>query len=161
MNVRTKLASNMAISMLSLVIVIGFLLHIFVIPILSQELEATYLEYRGDRLTIQFLLSGIVGFGQIALALVVYLLVRINRKLLLEPKSANAVRLLIGVFSALALGIACLLAWLIGQNTLPPALLIFLALSILLISTIALVVIALLAVLKEAIFNREELAGVI
>jgi hypothetical protein len=142
-------------------IVIGFALHLVAIPVLSQELESRYVEYRGDRELIQWLLSSIVGFGQLALGVVVYLLLRLKRQRLLESSSANAVRLLIAALLGVAGTVVGLLGWLIAQNTMPPALLLLLVLSICVALAVALVTVALLEVLREAIVSKEELAGVI
>jgi hypothetical protein len=142
-------------------IVIGFALHLVAIPVLSQELEYRYVEYRGDRELIQWLLSSIVGFGQLALGVVVYLLLRLKGQRLLESSSANAVRLLIAALLGVAGTVAGLLGWLIAQNTMPPALLLLLVLSICVALAVALVTVALLEVLREAIVSKEELAGVI
>jgi hypothetical protein len=142
-------------------IVIGFALHLVAVPVLSQELEYRYVEYRGDRELIQWLLSSIVGFGQLALGVVVYLLLRLKGQRLLESSSANAVRLLIAALLGVAGTVAGLLGWLIAQNTMPPALLLLLVLSICVALAVALVTVALLEVLREAIVSKEELAGVI
>jgi hypothetical protein len=142
-------------------IVIGFALHLVAIPVLSQELEYRYVEYRGDRELIQWLLSSIVGFGQLALGVVVYLLLRLKGQRLLESSSANAVRLLIAALLGVAGTVVGLLGWLIAQNTMPPALLLLLVLSICVALAVALVTVALLEVLREAIVSKEELAGVI
>ena len=161
MKFRTRFASNFAASVLGLMIVIGFALHLVAIPVLSQELEYRYVEYRGDRELIQWLLSSIVGFGQLALGVVVYLLLRLKGQRLLESSSANAVRLLIAALLGVAGTVAGLLGWLIAQNTMPPALLLLLVLSICVALAVALVTVALLEVLREAIVSKEELAGVI
>ena len=161
MKFRTRFASNFAASVLGLMIVIGFALHLVAVPVLSQELEYRYVEYRGDRELIQWLLSSIVGFGQLALGVVVYLLLRLKGQRLLESSSANAVRLLIAALLGVAGTVAGLLGWLIAQNTMPPALLLLLVLSICVALAVALVTVALLEVLREAIVSKEELAGVI
>jgi hypothetical protein len=161
MKFRTRFASNFAASVLGLMIVIGFALHLVAIPVLSQELEYRYVEYRGDRELIQWLLSSIVGFGQLALGVVVYLLLRLKGQRLLESSSANAVRLLIAALLGVAGTVVGLLGWLIAQNTMPPALLLLLVLSICVALAVALVTVALLEVLREAIVSKEELAGVI
>lgn len=161
MKFRTRFASNFAATVLGILIALGFAIHLFAIPALSQELASTYVEYRGDRVLIQWLLSSIVGFGQLALGVVVYLLIRLKGQRLLESSSASAVRLLIGALLGIAGAVAGLMGWLIAQNTMPPALLLLLVISICVALAVALVTVALLEVLREAIVSKEELAGVI
>lgn len=161
MKSRTKFASNFAASVLGLLITIGFLLHFLIIPLLSEQLESTFVEYRGDRASIQALLSSIVALGQLALGVVIYLLIRLKGQRLLESSSAGAVRVLIASLLGVAGAVAGLLGWLVAQNTLPPALLLLLVLSIAIALAIALVTVALLEVLREAIASKDELAGVI
>ena len=129
-------------------IAIGVAFLALVIPILSGELSETYTEYSSDKLTIQILLSSVVVTGLVVLATIAWLLGRLkNSKLLLEPSLRVVNVLMFSLFGV--------------KNTLPPSILLFLLVAILLAIAAAFVVASLKSVLQEATAARQELEGVI
>ena len=158
---RTRISTGVALTMLGLMFSVGLALDVLFFPLLSEELAANYVEYHGDRLVMQVLLTAVVVCGQLSFVAIAVLLVRVRRNQLLEPSTRNFVSLLTGSFFAAGMAAVGLLVWLMQQNTMPPALLIFLVLSVCLAITAGLVTLALLDVLNQAISDREELAGVI
>ena len=142
-------------------IAIGVAFLALVIPILSGELSEKYTEYSSDKLTIQILLSSVVVTGLVVLATIAWLLGRLkNSKLLLEP-SLRVVNVLMFSLFGVAASFAALLTWLGVKNTLPPSILLFLLVAILLAIAAAFVVASLKSVLQEATAARQELEGVI
>ena len=161
MSTKTKTAALfVAIAIWTLVVVGVAFLGLF-IPILSSELSETYAEYAGDSLTIQVLLSNVVATGMVTLASIAWLILRLkNSKLLLEP-SLRVVNVLMFSLFGVAASFAALLTWLGVKNTLPPSILLFLLVAILLAIAAAFVVASLKSVLQEATAARQELEGVI
>jgi hypothetical protein len=142
-------------------IAIGVAFLALFIPILSGELSETYTEYASDKLAIQILLSNVVATGMVTLASIAWLILRLkNSKLLLEP-SLRVVNVLMFSLFGVAASFAALLTWLGVKNTLPPSILLFLLVAILLALAAAFVVASLKSVLQEATAARQELEGVI
>jgi hypothetical protein len=140
---------------------VGLLSITVLIPTLSQELAQRYEEYTGDQFLIQSLLSCIVIAGQLTLGAIAWLLMRVKKSKLLDSRSSQAVRFLMGSLFAVSGLLAALLTWLIVKNTLPPSLLVGLSVSILLSAAAGFVVAALNRVLREATNARIELESVI
>ena len=158
---KLRVVSNLAISMTWALVAFGLLLEIYAIPVVSQELASTYVEYSGERMTIQLLLSGLVVAGQASLVVIALLLSRIKDRALLEKSSANLAFILATTFLGVAALLFGLMQWLVMKNTLPPAIAIFLVVSILLSAIASLVTFSLTEVLKEATRARVELERVI
>jgi len=148
-------------AMIWLLQLLGIAIHIFAIPAVSQSLSNEFVEYSGDALTIQFLLSGIVALGQIVLAIVWVLLRRVVNQTLLAPSSSTWVRYLSIAAFALASVLLALMIWLITQNTLPPFVSAGLLTGMLISSIVGLVTASLNGVLKDATEARLELESVI
>ena len=161
MSTKTKTAALFASIAIWALVVVGVAFLGLFIPILSSELSETYAEYAGDSLTIQVLLSNVVATGMVTLASIAWLILRLkNSKLLLEP-SLRVVNVLMFSLFGVAASFAALLAWLGVKNTLPPSILLFLLVAILLAIAAAFVVASLKSVLQEATAARQELEGVI
>lgn len=161
MSTKIKTAALFAAIALWALVVIGVAFLGLFIPILSGELSATYSEYSGDSLTIQVLLSSVVATGMVTLTSIAWLVLRLkNSKLLLEP-SLRVVSVLMFSLFGVAASFAALLTWLSVKNTLPPSILLFLLVAILLAIAAAFVVASLKSVLQEATAARQELEGVI
>ncbi len=158
---RIRITANVAISGCLALIAFGLLLEVAAIPSVSSSLTSTYKEYKGQLVTIQAILTALVGLGQITLALIALLLNRVKNRKLLEPSSSRFTYLLALAFMLVAATLAGLTQWLISRNTLPPYLSIFLIASILTCVIGSLVTIALTEVLKEATSARQELESVI
>ena len=140
---------------------VAIVIHLVAIPANASGLAAMYVEYRGDQITIQILLSLIGVTGQVVLWAVWKLLQKIKTQTLLEQSSAKEVRLLAyGSFSFSAAFFA-LMVWLVTQNTLPPFLSGGIIIAMTIGVTVGLVTLALKQVLLEAIDARDELSGVI
>ncbi len=161
MSTKTKTAALFAAIAIWTLVVVGVAFLGLFIPILSSELSETYAEYAGDSLTIQVLLSNVVATGMVTLASIAWLILRLkNSKLLLEP-SLRVVNVLMFSLFGVAASFAALLTWLGVKNTLPPSILLFLLVAILLAIAAAFVVASLKSVLQEATAARQELEGVI
>lgn len=156
-----KLFSNLALGMISLLLLVGFLLEFLVIPELSRDLSTTYTEYSDQGALIQLMLSSMVVVGQVSIVLIALLLSKITNHRLLEKRSTAFAQGLAMSFAALSILTASLLMWLISRNTLPPALAIALVISILVTAIAGLVTWSLTEVLKEATHARVELESVI
>ncbi len=161
MKYANKLGTNTAIAILWLLIVFGLLFEIYLIPATSADLSARYTEFKGDGLSIGALLTCIVAFGQLVLALIAVLLRRISKSQLLHANTQKVVQLLSAVMFAVAGSCATLLGWLMNQNALPGAVFIGLVVSICLGAAAGLVLISLASVLREAIAAKTELEAVI
>ena len=157
----TKVMFALAGSMIWMLQILGIAIHIFAIPVVSESLSKEFVEYQGDRPTIQLLLSGLVAAGQIVLAIVWVLLRRVTRNTLLVKSSSAWVTALSGCAFGLAVLLLALMIWLIAQNTLPPFVSAGLLTGMLVSSIVGLVTASLNGVLKEATDARLELASVI
>jgi hypothetical protein len=156
-----KLFSNLALGMISLLVLVGILLEFLVIPELSRELTSSYSEYSDQGLIIQAMLVSMVLVGQVSIVLIGLLLSKITNQKLLEKRSTAFAQSLAISFAALSILTATLLLWLISRNTLPPSLAIALVISILVTAIAGLVTWSLTDVLKEATQARFELERVI
>jgi hypothetical protein len=156
-----KLAANLALGMIWMLVLVGFLLEFLVIPELSRQLSSTYTEYSDQGFEIQLMLTSIVFVGQVSMILIAFLLSRILSHRLLEKRSNAYAQWLASSFVAISILTATLLMWLISRNTLPPALGIALAVSILVAAIAGLITWSLTGVLKEATKARVELESVI
>jgi MFS family permease len=153
--------ANLAIIACWVLVALGLAIELLAIPEVSRSLSTTYVEYEGQQVIIQAILTALVGLGQITLALIALLLNRVKNRKLLEPSSSRFTYLLALAFMLVAATLAGLTQWLISRNTLPPYLSIFLIASILTCVIGSLVTIALTEVLKEATSARQELESVI
>lgn len=158
---RNRFASNVAISMIWVLVVFGLILELVAIPTFGAELASSYIEYSNDGAIIQLQLTGLVFAGQFCLVVISLLLRRIRNGGLLENKSSNLATCLAISFMAIAVLFTGLLQWLLFKNTLPPFLSVFLFVSILLSVIASFVTFSLTQVLKEATKARLELESVI
>lgn len=157
----TPFGNRTAIVLLWFLVFTGVLSEVFVVPSISSGLASDFIEYSGDAALIQALLTAIVLTGQFVFAIVALLLGKIRRGVLLEYSSLKFVRLLTAGFVSGIVCVGALMTWLYVQNTMPPALAMFLLVSIIVGWIFALVSNSLLRVLQLAIANRAELEGVI
>jgi len=141
----------------------GFgLLGIFIlIPVLSAELSDQYVEYRGDKISIQLILSFLTACIVAVTVIIALLLRKVKQGNLLRESSKPEVRALSITFFTLAISIIILFVWLSNQNTMPPGLVLILFGGFAVSVAAGLTTRSLSGVLVEAISNREELEEVI
>ena len=156
-----KLTYLLGSAILWLLILIGLVVLVLFIPVNVSALQNTYQEYSGDGLTIQILLSVPVLIGQLILFEVMYLIRLVHRNQMFTNRAFKWVQALTISAFALAGSIGVIAIWLSNKNTLPPFVLMVLAVSFLLVLAVALVVISLLGLLKRATEASQELEGVI
>ena len=152
---------NLASGLLWFLQLIALAIHLLFIPATASHLAAVYVEYSGDAVTIQVLLSLIVVSSQVVLWAVWKLLERIKTRQLLDASSIGDVRLLASGSFAVSAFFFALMVWLIVKNTLPPSLSAGLIVAMVVGVTVGLATMALKQVLLEAIAARDELEGVI
>lgn len=144
-----------------LLITFGMLLHFLLIPMLSLELPASYIEFRGDGVLIQLLLSSITLATQMTLLSIYLLLRRIIKGELISVISVKWVNVLAGSAFAFTGLLVALLSWLTSQEAAGPAIAFGLIGGILIGATVTLVTLSLKFVLQDAIANHQELEAVI
>jgi uncharacterized membrane protein len=154
-------SSTFAVTLLTLLIMVGVFAEVIVIPVNANGLAARYSEFRGDAPIIDAFLTGIVVFGQAALVLIILLLRRIADHDLLTETASRTVGVLMWMLLGFGATFLVLLLWLMAQNALPPLVGIIICAGILVSCSAALIVRTLREVLAEAIHNKKELQAVI
>lgn len=143
------------------IILMGFAVLVFVIPLNSDLFQSRYVEFRGDALTIQFLTSLPVVCSMLSLLAITRLLNRIAYGGLHSSSSQKWVNVLVGSSFGVGACFILLFAWLTTQNAMAPIALIALVIGIAIAATIGFITLALKSVLLEATSDHEELEGVI
>jgi len=156
-----KILLRIAETFIVLLIAIGLLVQVVAVPLISSSLSDEYTEYSNDRIFIQVMLTSIILTGQLSLGFVLLLLRRVRTARLLNQDAFKWVSLLSASLFVVAATFSFLLFWLVGKNTLPPALGGGLIGAILLSATMGLVTVALKGVLRGAVAAQTELEGVI
>ena len=131
------------------------------VPALASELAAEFSEYRSDFIALVALLGTPVLIGLAILTIILILLRRIRHDKMLTSISFGAIKGLIITTSALSASFVLIAAWLSFKNTLPPVILIVLAVFSLIALAVALVTSVLFGLLKQAVTNSKELSEVI
>ena len=157
----SKLSGYAAIATLALLILLTTVGLVFVVPAISQGLVTEFSEYANDRWAIQGLLSVPVALTAFTFAEIIYLLRLLNTSEILSDSAFKWVKLLAFTTLALAVSILMIFIWLMGKNTLPPAVAIVLIGSFLLAQAVSFVTFSLLGLLKKATRATQDLEGVI
>jgi hypothetical protein len=143
------------------IILMGFAVLVFVIPLNSDVFQSRYVEFRGDALSIQFLTSLPVVCSMLSLVAITRLLNRIAYGGLHSSSSQKWVNILVGSSFGVGGSFILLFAWLTTQNAMAPIALIALVIGIAIAATIGFITLALKSVLLEATSDHEELEGLI
>jgi len=143
------------------IILMGFALLVFVIPMNSDLFQSRYVEFRGDALTIQFLTSLPVICSMFSLLAITRLLSRITYGGLHSASAQRWVNLLVGSAFAVGVAIILLFMWLTGQNAMAPIVVIVLLIGTAIAAIVGFITLALKSVLLEATSDRKELEGLI
>lgn len=143
------------------IILMGFALLVFVIPMNSDLFQSRYVEFRGDALTIQFLTSLPVFGSMFSLLAITRLLSRITYGGLHSASAQRWVNLLVGSSFAVGVAFILLFVWLTGQNAMAPIVVIVLLIGTAIAAIVGFITLALKSVLLEATSDHKELEGLI
>jgi len=154
----SHLAAKLVIWML---LILGSLGLVVLVPALAGELTSEFSEYRSDFIVLVLLLATPVSIGLAILTIILLLMRRIRLDKMLTSNSFGPIKALIIAISALAASFVLIVGWLSLKNTLPPVILIILAVLSLISLAVALVTNVLFGLLKQAVANSEELSEVI
>ena len=143
------------------IILMGFLVLVFVLPMNSDLFQSRYEEFRGDALTIQVLTSLPVVGSMVSLLAITRLLNRIAFGGIHSPSAQRWVNVLVASSFAIGGTFVLLYAWLTYQNAMPPIAVIALVIGVAIAATIGFITLALKSVLLEATSDHQELEGLI
>jgi hypothetical protein len=158
---REEIFARLANITIWVLISFGMLFHFLFIPMLSRELPATYVEFNGDGLLIQILLSTITLVAQSTLLAVSLLLRRILKGNLFSESAITWVNVLATSCATFSGLLVSLLYWLTFQGAAGPAIAFGLIGGAIVGAAFACVTLSLKYVLKAAIVNQHELEAVI
>jgi hypothetical protein len=156
-----NLASNLAIAILGLLILLGLAFEVFFALYLSAVLEHSYVEFRGSRMILVLMVLVVIVCTQIVLVQICILLRRISSDRLLQPSSFQTVSILIVSFFAVAGASTALLLWLVVMQAQPGSMFVMLVVLICISMAAGLVIFSLKDVMRVAVKSKDELESVI
>jgi hypothetical protein len=142
-------------------ILMGFALLVFVIPLNSDLFQSRWVEFRGDAITIQILTSLPVVFSMVSLLAITRLLSRIAYGGLHSTTTQRWVNILVGSSFSVGGSFIILSGWLTGQNAMAPLVVIVLIIGTAIAATVGFITLALKSVLIKATSDHNELEGLI
>lgn len=157
----TKASYLAAITVIWMLFILGSVGLIVLVPALASELTIEFSEYQSDFIALLLLLGTPVLIGLAILTIILILLRRIRHARMLSSAAFGGIKGLITTTSALSASFVLITTWLSFKNTLPPAILIVLAVFSLIALAVALVTNVLYGLLKQAVMNSVELSEVI
>ncbi len=143
------------------IILMGFAVLVFVIPLNSDLFQSRYVEFRGDSFTIQLLTSLPVVFSMFSLLAITRLLSRVAYGGLHSASAQGWVNLLVGSSFAVGGAFIILAIWLTGESAMAPLVVIVLLVGTAIAATVGFITLALKSVLLEATSDHKELEGLI
>jgi len=156
-----NLASNLAIAILALLVLLGLAFEVIFALYLSTALEHAYIEFRASRFWLVGLITAVTLCGQVVLVQICILLRRISSDRLLQNSSFKIVSRLIISFFAVAGSSTAVLVWLMAMQALPGSVFVMLIVLICISMAAGLVILSLKDVMRVAVKSKDELESVI
>ena len=156
-----NLASNLAIAILGLLVLLGLAFEVIFALYLSAALEHSYIEFRASRFWLVGLITAVTLCVQVVLVQICILLRRISSDRLLQNSSFKIVSRLIISFFAVAGSSTAVLVWLMAMQALPGSVFVMLIVLICISMAAGLVILSLKDVMRVAVRSKDELESVI